>query len=396
MSSMMTSRQRLLRALDRGQPDRLPVTTHHLMPSFLRTHLGGVSEQEFFDRYGLDPIRWVVAHRADPGAGEFLDPDQGPPGFLEARRVASDRWRVEVEALPGAELPTTRYRFVTPRGTLSMVLQANEHTAWVTEHLIKEKRDIALLGAFLTEPKCDVAAVNAAAEAFGARGIVRGHICCFDVFGQPGCWQDAACLVGIEKLILATYDDPAWVHELLGILQRRKLTFTRSLAGARYDLLELGGGDASSTVISPALFDRFVAPYDAPIIKAAHAAGQRVVYHTCGGMMPLLERIAAMRPDAMETFTPRAMGGDVDLAAAKRRVGDRVCMIGGFDQFHYFQGCTAGQTRAEVRRCFEAAGNGGGFILSPSDHFFEADPALLEAFAQEARRCVSSRVGSPA
>ena len=113
-------------------------------------------------------------------------------------------------------------------------------------------------------------------------------------------------------------------------------------------------------------------------------------------MMPLLERIAAMGPDAMETFTPKGMGGDVDLASAKRRIGDRVCMIGGFDQFHYFQGCSAEQTRAEVRRCFEAAGSDGGFILSPSDHFFEAETALLEAFAQEARRCVYPQVGLPA
>ena len=77
-------------------------------------------------------------------------------------------------------------------------------------------------------------------------------------------------------------------------------------------------------------------------------------------MMPLLERIAAMRPDAMETFTPKGMGGDADLAEAKRRIGDRVCLIGGFDQFHFFQGCRREQTRAEVGRCFEAAGTGGG------------------------------------
>ena len=149
-------------------------------------------------------------------------------------------------------------------------------------------------------------AVNREAAAFGDRGMVRGHICCFDVFGQPGCWQDAACLVGIEELIMATYDDPQWVHELLGILQRRKLTFARSLRGAAYDLLELGGGDASSTVISPAIFDKFVAPYDAPIIAAAHEAGQRIVYHTCGGMMPLLERIAAMEPTPWKPSRPPA------------------------------------------------------------------------------------------
>ena len=63
-------------------------------------------------------------------------------------------------------------------------------------------------------------------------------------------------------------------------------------------------------------------------------------------------------------------------------------MIGGFDQFHYFQGCTPEQTRAEVRRCFAAAGRDGSYILCPSDNFFEGEPDLIKAFADEARRCV--------
>ena len=48
---------------------------------------------------------------------------------------------------------------------------------------------------------------------------------------------------------------------------------------------------------------------------------------------------------------------------------------------------TPEETRAEVRRCFREAGAGGGLILSPSDHFFEAKPELLHAFADEARKC---------
>lgn len=82
------------------------------------------------------------------------------------------------------------------------------------------------------------------------------------------------------------------------------------------------------------------------------------------------------------------MGGDTDLAEAKRRIGDRLCLIGGFDQFHFFTGCTPEDTGKEVRRCFEAAGEGGGFILSPSDHFFDAEIELLHAYAEEARSCV--------
>jgi hypothetical protein len=383
----MTSKQRMATAITRGVSDRLPVTTHHVMDYFRNKYLGGASNQEFFDRFGLDAITWTLPYKPDPSKGQYFDPTHQDYGFTKTRRIVSDQWRIEVEEIPGQEYATLRYRIVTPTGTLTTVTQSNEITTWVVERLIKNKRDLDIIAAWAIPPTCDVHAVNQTVQEVGERGIVRGHICCFDIFGQPGCWQDAACQMGIEELIMAAYDDPAWVHELLNVLQGLKLRFIASLKGARYDLLELGGGDASSTVISPAFFDAFVAPYDSKLIAAAHDAGQRIVYHTCGGMMPLLERIAGMGPDAMETFTPAGMGGDVNLEEAKKRIGDRVCMIGGFDQFHYFTGCTPAETRAAVRRCFEQAGPGGGFILSPSDHFFDVDLALLEAYADEARRC---------
>jgi len=378
----MTSRERLLVALARGVPDRLPVTTHHLMPSFLR-EAGSVSEREFFDRYGLDAIRWTTPLR--PGEGARPDPDADPIG--ESWSFLTDEWRVERFALPHPDFRTTRYAFTTPRGALSTVVQDDGRTTWVAERLIKQPADIDVVARDAPVPLCDGEAVRAAAAGFGDRGIVRGAVPGFAIYGQPGCWQDAAVLVGIQELIFAVHDDPGWVTALLGALRDRKLAFLQSSAGTPFDLIELGGGDASSTVISPAIFDRFVAPFDSPLVAAAHDAGQHIVYHTCGGMMPLLERIAAMGVDAMETFTPKDMGGDTRLAEAKARIGGRVCLIGGFDQFHYFTGCTPEDTRRAVRTSFEAAGAGGGFILAPSDHFFEAEPALLDAFASEARAC---------
>ncbi|MBN2313011.1 MAG: hypothetical protein JXM79_03715 [Sedimentisphaerales bacterium] len=383
----MNPKQRFLAVLDGGLPDRLPVTTHHVMPYFLEKTMGGIDNEAFFSEFGLDPIVWTVPHRADASRGDYLSPDQEEPGFLASEQIENDTWRIRKETMTQEQYDTTRYSFDTPKGTLSLVLQSNDQTSWVVEHVIKEKKDIDLIGEFITRPLCDVDAVNVIADAWSRRGLVRGHICCFDFFGQPGCWQDACCLVGTERMIMATFDDPSWVHALLTILKERKLTFIRSLKGARYELLELGGGDASTTVISPKVFREFVAPYDAELIRAAHEAGQRISYHTCGGMMPILEDIANMQPDAMETFTPIGMGGDVDLAQAKKRIGDKVCMIGGFDQLHFFTGCTAEKTKNEVQRCFEAAGAGGGYILSPSDHFFEADIELLHAFADAAKEC---------
>jgi uroporphyrinogen decarboxylase len=383
----MHSKERLLKALNREMPDRLPVTTHHVMPSFLDTYMEGTHTPGFFEQFGLDPIHWAIAYAPDTAQGEYHDPDHQEPGFLEARRICADQWRFQVEELKNREYLTHRFKIITPKKVLSMVLQSDAHTTWVAEHLIKEKSDIDLIAKYMTRPKCDVKAINEAADQEGERALIRGHIACFDGFGQPGCWQDFSCLYGSTNLIMASMEDPAWVHAFLEVLRERKKTFIHSLKGARYDLLELGGGDASTTVISPDLFNEFVAPYDAELIASAHAAGQKIVYHTCGGMMPILEDVAAMKPDAMETFTPVGMGGDARLAEAKSRIGDKVCMIGGFDQFHFFTGCSEEETRREVRRCFREAGGGGGYILSPSDHFFEADLKLLEAFADEARNC---------
>ena len=384
---MMNSKERLLSAIRGEIPDRFPVTTHHLMPSFLKSHMDGASDQEFFDRFGLDPIHWIIAYAASEPAVEYHDPGHTELGFLEARRVCSDQWRFRVEKLENRQFDTSRFTIITPDKDLSMVLQSDLHTTWVAEHLIKEKNDIDIIARYMTHPICDVAAVNRVADEAGDRALVRGHIACFDGFGQPGCWQDFSCLYGSTNLIMAALEDPLWVHTFLEVLRERKELYINSLPGARYDIIELGGGDASTTVISPDIFNEFVAPYDARLISSAHRAGQKIVYHTCGGMMPILEDIAAMGPDAMETFTPSGMGGDARLSEAKKRIGDRACMIGGFDQFHFFTGCSEEETRQEVRRCFHEAGAGGGYILSPSDHFFEADLNLIEAFADEARKC---------
>jgi len=384
----MNIKDRFLSAINRGKADRLPVTTHHIMPYFLQKYYGNRSYQDFFKEFGIDPIEWVIDFIPDPSSGEYFDPNHNEPGFLEARRICTDSWYFEEEVLKTDHTGITkRFKIITPEKTLSMVLKADHQSTWVLEHLIKDKKEIDVISRYMVAPKCNIDTINRKARKLGDSALIRGHIICFDGFGQPGCWQDASCLYGIQNLIMATFEDPSWVHDLLKILQFRKRIYIESLHGAEYDLLELGGGDASTTVISPDIFEEFVAPYDSEIIAAAHKAGQRISYHTCGGMMPILEQIAAMGPDAMETFTPPAMGGDVNLREAKKRIGDKVCMIGGFDQFNFFMNCTPEQTRAEVRRCFDEAGSDGGYIISPSDHFFDADLELIRAFADEARKC---------
>lgn len=385
----MTSRQRLLKALANEKPDRLPATTHTLQKYYLDTYENGASFADFFETHRLDPIDWIRPFKPDETRGQYWS-DPATTGY---DGIVSDDWRITAEGLPDSQYETVRYTIATPEGNLSMILQSNEYTHWVKEHLLKESHELDLIRKYAPHFVCDTEEVEAHAAAIGETGIVRSVMPVFDIYGQPGCWQDAAVLLGIEKLIYATFDDPQWVKELLAFLRDRKLSYIHSMQNTPIDVIELGGGDASTTVISPGIFQEFVAPFDAPLIDAAHKAGQKIVYHTCGGMMPILEDIAAMNPDAMETFTPPGMGADVDLAEAHARIGEKVCFIGGFDQGYYLWRSTPEETYAEVKRCFEAAGRDGGYIIAPSDHFFDAKPELIDAFSAAAADCTYETEG---
>ena len=152
----MTSKERFLTALSRKMPDRLPVTTHHVMPYFLKTCMDGISDQDFFDRFGLDPVKWVVAHMPDPNRNEHFDPVQEELVSLEAPRICSDTWQIRTQDFPDREYQAVRYEFITPDKTLTMMLKSDAHTTWVTERMIKEKSDVDVYAKYSKIPICDV------------------------------------------------------------------------------------------------------------------------------------------------------------------------------------------------------------------------------------------------
>jgi len=155
----------------------------------------------------------------------------------------------------------------------------------------------------------------------------------------------------------------------------------------QHDLVEVGGGAGSNTVISPDIHREFCLPYDRKQIDAVHEAGSKVVYHLCGGVMHLLEIVVENGTDGLETMTPPSMGGDCDLMEATRRVGDKLFFIGGFDQNAGFERGSPESARTLVEACHTARPTGG-YICSPSDHFFTGDLENIQAFVDA---CVNSR-----
>jgi len=90
--------------------------------------------------------------------------------------------------------------------------------------------------------------------------------------------------------------------------------------------------------------------------------------------------------EALETLTPPVASGDVELADVKRRIGDRVCLMGGFLS-HILTFGAPEEVEAEVKACLEKAAKGGGYILSPTGRIDPETPEEnLYAFTQAGRK----------
>jgi len=370
---MMTSKERLLCALRREMPDRLPVTVHQWQPYHLDTYLGGISDLEAFARFGMDAqIQYFES------MGQFW--------LVEAdfSKASTPEWRDEVEII--SDNPDNRivhHAIRTPGGTLAYKTAGDRKTTWITEYLIKRAEDIELIRKYMPVPRLDLKPIAELYDRIGDAGILRGF-----VWGdQAGPWQHACCLMDINDLILKCFDQPDWVHELLDVLLAKKLRFVESMKGAKFDLVETGGGSASSTVISPKLHEEFCLPYDRQIHDALHAQSFLVTYHTCGGTKAIEEFIVANGCDASETLAPPSIGGNQEPWEFADKIGGRITLIGGVDQFNVVSNGSPELIRETVHRMFATVGARGGYLCSMSDHFFDTAPENLQVFADAARQC---------
>ena len=159
-----------------------------------------------------------------------------------------------------------------------------------------------------------------------------------------------------------------------------------NMSKAKIDLVENGGGDASSTVISPKLFKEFCLPYDREIHNALHDLGKMVVYHTCGGMYGLFDLIIATNTDASETLTPKSQGGNIDGPELYKAMHGKVALIGGMPQSLIENGKPQ-EIKEETYRLFKIYGKNGGYISSVCDHFFDAPIKNLITFVKAAKEC---------
>ncbi|MBM3791249.1 MAG: hypothetical protein FJW35_13000 [Acidobacteria bacterium] len=171
-------------------------------------------------------------------------------------------------------------------------------------------------------------------------------------------------LLGYEEGLMALLDNPAKSRACLEALARGAIALGRGLAAHGVDAILISSAFAGAGFISPDHYREFVLPYERTVVRGVReTAGIPLYTHTCGSIGDRLECIAETGTGGIDTLDPPPLG-NVDLADAKRRIGEKLFIKGNLDPVNIVLKGTPELVYESAVRCLEAGAPGGGYILS--------------------------------
>ena len=373
----MTSRQRLLGAYEHRPVDRVPCSPR--VWAWMLEHYGDAGQERLLcmaDEFGFDPH---VAFGVFPHV----------TGLTPSISFDLPGVEASVEGSRDGDLRVVRRVFRTPEGTLTDVTKVpppGDRTYGIspnpvrTEYMVKRKDDLKALRCLMADKSgVSLEPYFAAERLFGERGLVM-----LNVMSQM-CHR-AGDAMAMENLMVAFYDDRGFFDELLGLFQGEMMAEVEHAieAGVRHFFANWYY-NSMSVGWSPRIWEEVFAPQLEEMCDRVHAAGGTVNIYDDGKFMPVAETIADAGVDVLQTLTPPPVG-DADLAELKRRIGDRVCLMGYVDLLYVIQRGTPELIERTVEAAINIAGPTG-FILGTSDSIREGTPLEnVRAYFEAARR----------
>jgi len=355
----MTSRQRVLAALNHREPDRPPrdlgsatcTGIHPVAYGRLKRYLGlGLNTpskllsaraqlarvgQAIIERFGLDLLPLIPASAAEA-------PE------LDEERTYVDRWGVRRQLPKGGG----HYYIVHPPLAGATRLSDLSVHPW-------------------PEPETDYTALRGT-----ARHLRQQTDKALVLNLAVGFIHQAQFLRGYEAWLMDLALDPAFAGALMDQVLEIWLAEAKAMlraVGDAADVVIYADDIAfqSGPMVSPGMYRRLLRPRQARVFDLLASSGLKVLYHSCGNILSLLGDLVDMGVDAVNPVQVSA-GPMGDTAALKREWGDRLAFWGGIDTHEVLPYGSVDHVRAEVRRRIADLAPGGGYVLAPV-HNIQAD-----------------------
>ncbi len=321
--SEMSGLERMLTALRRGQPDRVPIWELIVNQPVIDALYGDISYHDFVEREGLDGVTVFEDFRIVERFDEATFRDEW--GII---------WRVGDAGIP--------YHIDGP---------------------IKHPSDLDNYKP--PDPDADyrLQTLQEAIKRFkGEKAIV---------FLTHDAFEFSHYLFGMDNLLLAYVDNPGFVHELAHIVieyKKRVLTHALELG---IDIALTGDDYAhrQGPIMSPQHFQEFVLPYLQEMVDTAHRYNVPFIKHTDGNIWPILDMIVDTGIDGLDPLEPIA---HMDIGEVKAKYGDRIAVVGNVDCGELLSRGTVEEVVEAVKETLAKAAVGGGHILASSNSIHPA------------------------
>lgn len=352
----MTSRQRVIAALEHREPDRVPISMSITVDAYnnLKQHMGlqidenpGVGHwtdvpihPEVCEKFGLDvfwlrmgsPKRKVFAQPSDPN-----------------KRI--DEWGIE-----WTKVPLTRGGYYYE----------------MTHHPLKDAT-VNDLDDYSWPDPYDPGRVENLAETL-RQVHEETEFAILAKFGGA-IFETAWYLRGMEQFFIDLVENPDFVHALFQKLYEIQRGFDEvgiAAAGQYVDILRLSGEDLGSQeapLISLPMFRRLLRPYLAKLWAYAKQnllaknPRAKIMLHSCGNVRAFIPDWIEMGLDVLDPIQPNAKG--MDPFQLKKDFGERLSFHGGIDAQHVLPFGAPEDVRQHTRKYIQALAPGGGYIVAP-------------------------------
>ncbi|MFQ6096312.1 MAG: uroporphyrinogen decarboxylase family protein [Armatimonadota bacterium] len=307
----------MTRALNREEPDRVPLWELIINEPTLSALHGPVDYLEFCEREDLDGVTIFEVHRMTPRGENLVDEWGNEWGIDDSVGIA-----YPVKGALEDDPDLDRYEPPNPRQPYRLDQ------------------------------------LKAAVKRFKGKRYI--------VFLTHDTFEFTAYLLGMENLLVAYIENPDLAHRLAEIVIEYKIAVAEWAIEQGADAVISGDDYANNDgpLMSPAHFREFVAPYLRRLVEAVHARGVPCLKHTDGYIWPILDDIVHTGIDAIDPVEPMAR---MDIGEVKQKYGDRVAVMGNVDCAHLLCEATPQDVVEAVKETIAKASVGGGHVLASSN-----------------------------
>jgi hypothetical protein len=379
MRAKLSSRDRMLQAINHREPDHIPLYLKWWERPFLSDKSQGWRNQ--FER--ADSVLHL-------GLEDTV-------GFDVPRPMSEDvKMRVWKERPAGERWPLLFKEYETPKGTLRQVVRQTSDwphgddipifsdflapSSRSVKYLVQEADDLEALSCLFRDPNDEeMEAFREGAERVREFAEERQILVECGMYSEGG--RESAIfgadalpwLCGFENVMRRAFRDPNFVRRLLEIVHEWDMRYLDALLELGFvDIIVHRGWYENADFWSPSQYKRFIEPYVSKLVDRTHRAGAKFCYIMSMKQMPLLGIMKEIDVDILYGLDP--VQGGTDLALAKKSVGDSICLCGGVNSAVTLNSGTPEEIRKAVTDCVKILAPGGGFILSSIDQIFEDTP----------------------